>query len=59
MTRLVVGLVLVAFVSACGAGGYPSTPTESPISISGETRFGVSTHEGNIADTDLTINFGL
>jgi hypothetical protein len=53
------GLPLVLIVTGCGAGGYPSAPSESPISISGETRIGVTTHEGNVAETDLTINFGV
>ncbi len=59
MTRFIVGLCLALFVTGCGASGYPTTPSDSPISISGETRIGVSTYDGNIAESDLTINFGL
>jgi hypothetical protein len=62
MTRLIAGLTMVLLAASCGADGYPTEPADpanSPISISGETRIGVSTYDGNINDTDLTINFGL
>ncbi len=34
-------LILVAFLTACGADGAPERPTKSGISLTGEARMGV------------------
>ncbi|WP_413871893.1 hypothetical protein [Albidovulum sp.] len=39
--RLVSSLLLLAFLTACGADGAPTPPAEPGISVSGQVKVGV------------------